>query len=492
MRIHVRTTDPDTGCDFSVFKDSTVQVDSTPPPPPPPTDAPQSLLSDVGQNLVVQLVGVVGDRLGSGAAAAERPSSFVALGGRKLELDRPQDVLDVPDMPVEDRQVEWGERETLRELLARSPVSFGLSGGADGQPGAYALWGRAGVQKFEGRTQNNAAAYSGDLFSGTLGLDYQVSQRAMIGLGVTHSDGDGTAGANNADISLFTVHPYISWSLSDTTRIWGQLGYGRGDLTQTDSAGASVSDEDFSLRFAAVGSRSELTFDNNSAVGWAIKTDAQTVQVTGKRDRTLDSDTWRARTALEASLVRPLPEGGVLLPSLELGVRYDGGDTQEGLGLDVGGTLRLEDAAQGLTLEGSGRYLLTHHESSKRQWNVGALASFDAGAQGLGLALTMETSYGADALRSVEDIWDQQRSKQEQRKLRLLTTASYGAGVRGGTAVMTPYGRLGLGEESSTLREGLKIKIPGEKLRLEVYAEQEARSGSATDHSINVQLSLGF
>ncbi len=452
-------------------------------------EASASLLGDVGQNLVGQLVDSIGDRLGSGAGtAAANGSSFISLGGKVLTFDE-----SINTLADSSRELDLNEPETFRELLGRNAVSFGLSGGGGGV-GSSTLWGRADLQRFEGRTKDDITAYDGDLFSGTLGYDFQMSSRALIGVGVTASTGDGTVGASSSDISMFTVHPYIRYTLSETTDVWGQVGYGNGDLKLTDSEGAVISDEDFELGFAAIGGRTELSFIDDSNIALVFKEDAQVVNIKGKRDSRLDSDSWRVRMGLEASMMHDLPEGGVLQPSAELGVRYDGGDTQEGLGVYTGASLRMEDAATGLTIEGRGSILLAHHESSKQQWNIGGIVSFDVGTVGRGLAISVEPSYGA-AVVSDHALWsDKLEVADHENNSRLLTTVGYGAGALGGIASVTPYGRLELGGNIRKMREGLLMELSSEKLRLDIYAEQQIAQEveSRTENSVNLKLALDF
>ena len=74
------------------------------------------------------------------------------------------------------------------------------------------------------------------------------------------------------------------------------------------------------------------------------------------------ADVTRVRFALEGS--RPFALGGTaaLTPSLELGVRHDGGDAETGFGADIGAGLALSDPARGLSAEVRARGLLTHED----------------------------------------------------------------------------------------------------------------------------------
>ena len=57
----------------------------------------------------------------------------------------------------------------------------------------------------------------------------------------------------------------------------------------------------------------------------------------------LKVDVRRVRVALEGAHERVLADGGRLRPSVEVGLRHDGGDGETGTGVDLGGGLRWAD-----------------------------------------------------------------------------------------------------------------------------------------------------
>ena len=103
----------------------------------------------------------------------------------------------------------------------------------------------------------------------------------------------------------------------------------------------------------------------------------------------------------------PLSVGGELEPSLELGMRHDGGDAETGFGADIGAGLGWTDPARGLKAEARARGLLTHEDDGFRERGFsGSVAwqqkpSSDRGAT-LSLSQTVggSSSGGGDALFS--------------------------------------------------------------------------------------------
>ncbi len=80
-------------------------------------------------------------------------------------------------------------------------------------------------------------------------------------------------------------------------------------------------------------------------------------------------------------------DSGVLMPTVEVGVRYDGGDAEAGEGLEVGGSLTY--AAGALTMELSARGLIAYTESDYEEWGVSGSVRFAPGSGGPGLSVRM-------------------------------------------------------------------------------------------------------
>ncbi len=442
-------------------------------------------LADFAQNLAAQIVNIVGDHIDSASSAGGPGDSFVSLGGKTLSFE--QWAADTADRPIG-----WGEHQTVEEMLKGNPISFGFHGGGGGsKSGSYTLWGYLGIQGYEGKTSDGQTDFSGDLLTRTLGIDYHLDD-GTIGVGVSYSDDEGKLGADKTDVELLSVHPYISWELSESTRFVGQFGLGEGNLKVIDTDGNVDLDEDFQLQFVSLG------LDNDLNTGWfedielGLRTDAQVVQIDAD-NRELDSDVWRLRAAIEAHSVFDLTGGGTARPSLEFGVRYDGGDTKTGLGLDTVLGLRMDNPASGMSLEGKARYLLAHRESSKREWSVGMVLSYDIGTKERGLAFSLEPSYGGGASQS-RSIWlDKFTVSDQERRMRLRATLGYGMGVLGGAAVMTPYGSYELSDsDTRKLREGLLFAWPAHKTSLDLYLEQSLRDEERNENSVNIKFALDF
>ena len=135
----------------------------------------------------------------------------------------------------------------------------------------------------------------------------------------------------------------------------------------------------------------------------ALKSDALWVRTTSDAAPGLQAvdgaDVSRVRLLLSGRHERVLANGGVITPSIELGVRYDDGDAETGMGVELGGGLRYADPLRGLTVETAARTLLAHEDGGYEEWGVGGTLQFDPGVLGRGPAFSLVSAWGCDRQR---------------------------------------------------------------------------------------------
>ena len=99
--------------------------------------------------------------------------------------------------------------------------------------------------------------------------------------------------------------------------------------------------------------------------------------------------------------------GGVLRPSIEGGLRYDGGDAETGAGLEVGGGL---DWARGrLAVRINGRMLFAYADESYEEWGYGGSFIYRSGADGRGLQMRLGLNSGATT-SGMHNLWSVQNA----------------------------------------------------------------------------------
>ena len=404
---------------------------------------------------------------------------------------------------------------TLDDALAGSSFLLPLGAANDdraGGPGGSALWGRGDRQTLESR--NSAFAWDGTVLTGQLGIDGCLGEDLVTGMTLSHSLGafDYTDGTGPAPVSgayesrMNSVHPYLGWSSPRGFGLWGTVGYGWGEIEIDDEQvrridpGDPVKRSDTTLKTAALGARGPVMTDGSLIAGGTtrvmVKGEASVarVEVDGD-DELIEKQTVNAnrlRLALEGSYERALASGSSLTPSLELGLRHDGGDGITGGGIEIGGGLRYRDPATGLTIEGNGR-VLTGQGGDYREWGLGGSLRLDPGAGGRGMSLSVAPVYG-DVSSGVARLWDRDvaaltandRAANDSRPQgRLEAELGYGLSALGGHGLLTPYGGFSLvGDEGQLYRLGGRLEI-GSAVTLGLEGERRKDgSDGAVDHGV--------
>ena len=117
----------------------------------------------------------------------------------------------------------------------------------------------------------------------------------------------------------------------------------------------------------------------------------------------------RFRTGLEGSRDYTLAGRLSLTPSVEVGLRHDGGDAETGAGMDVGGGLVMADAATGLAVDLRVRTLVLHQAEGFRERGVALSLSYNpTPSTPLGLTAKVAPSWGGQATSGAEVLWGQE------------------------------------------------------------------------------------
>ena len=482
---------------------------------------PQAWIARFGRTVAEQVLEAVEGRM----RAAPAPGAEVALAGwLKGETD------------PEEAQRLTSRAVTPRDLLTGS--SFALTAETDGKD-LVSLWGRGAVTRFDGREGD--LMLDGRVVTGMLGADW-TRGRWTAGLIVSHSvgeggysDGSGTGSASGTgpgsasgtggkvEATLTGLFPWARHALSERLEAWGAAGYGAGELTVTpkkpgtDEIGAAIR-ADLDLRMAAAGLRGVL-LDPGSGSGFQLtgKTDAMAVQTASGRGRGTDggnleparATVTRLRLGLEASRPVGLGGGAALTPSLEIGVRHDGGDAETGFGLDLGGGLALSDPKRGLQAELRGRGLLTHESKGFRDLGFsGSLAwegnpGSDRGAK-LRLTQTVggSSSGGADALlarTTLEGLAandDGAGGDDELKSRRLELKFGYGLSAFGDRFTWTPEVGVDLSDTGRDYSLGWRLVRGGSggdggsfELSFEARRRESANDDTPPEHEVGLRLS---
>ena len=369
---------------------------------------PGAWLARFGRTVAEQVIGAVEGRFSASRTAGAR----MTLAGHRIGLSGaapggPGSGVGADARPTAAEGSEARSRRgvTPRELLTGS--SFTVTGEAPAG-GTVSFWGRGGVSGFDGT--GDGLALDGDAAGAMLGADW-VRGRWTAGLMVSHVAGEGGWRGPDAEGAVETrltgLFPYGRWEANGRVTLWGVAGYGAGELVLTPE-GQSAMRADLDLMMGAAGLRGvALEAGPEGGVELAVKTDALAVRTASGRTRGLaaaEAGATRLRLGLEGSWRGLAAGAGALVPTVEIGVRHDGGDAETGFGLDLGGGLSWSDPDRGLSADFRMRGLLTHESGEFRDRGLAGGFSWAPGREdaGRGPSLTLVHTAGASASGGVD------------------------------------------------------------------------------------------
>ena len=457
-------------------------------------------LARFGRTAAEHVTEAIGDRL-RGA-----PSSRVTLGGQDIDLGASP--LPLADADAGARFAEGllderngdaslGREMSMSESLLAS--SFHLASAEEAHAGGgWSFWGGAARSGFDAK--EGALALDGDVTTATLGFDFE-RERWLAGVALSRSAGDGefrmggtcaSGCSGELESTLTGVYPYARYRLGERLSVWGALGHGRGELTLATQGRSSV-ETDIEMNMASIGGRGVLLpASKEGGFELALRSDALLTWTSSEETRDLseaEARTSRLRLALEASRELALASGARLTPSLEVGLRYDGGDAETGGGVEVGGGLRY--ASSGFTVQVNARGLLAHADDDYEEWGVSGSVRLAPGEGGRGLSMRLGSSWGAPA-GGAERLWSGRSaagligSGEFDPGARLDAEVGYGLDGMGG--LLTPYGGVSLSESAQSYRVGSRFRL-GERLSMSL--EGERREGADdVDHGLALHGSL--
>ena len=278
--------------------------------------------------------------------------------------------------------------------------------------GIVSFWSRSAQSHFAGR--EGALALDGAVRTTMVGADYGTGP-LVAGLSLAHSRGlggyDGVSAGRVAS-AVTGLYPWLGYQVSQRVSVWGVTGYGAGGLLLTPAGGPAL-ESGLSMKMAAAGTRGELVGNGTAGFGLAFKADALWVGtavdgVDGPAGRmaATEAAASRVRTALEGSRGYVLGGGLSLKPSVEVGLRHDGGDAEQGSGIDVGGGLVVFDPSTGLSVNVQVRMLLVHEAEGFSERGVSVSVSWSpTPSTPLGFTARVAPSWGGQAAGGAQALW---------------------------------------------------------------------------------------
>ena len=155
------------------------------------------------------------------------------------------------------------------------------------------------------------------------------------------------------------------------------------------------------MRMGAIGTYGEVfSAKETGGLELAVRSDAFWVRteseaVGSQRSGRMEGstgDATRLRVVVQGSRSFELEAESSFTPSLEVGIRHDGGDAETGAGIEIGAGTRF--VRRGFAMEGAVNRLFMHEDGDYEQWGASGSVRLDSGAGGQGLSVSLVPACG--------------------------------------------------------------------------------------------------
>ena len=375
-----------------------------------------------------------------------------------------------------------------------------LGEGEDAASGPLTAWGETAVTRFNG--SEGALSLDGNVTTAMLGLDKQYG-RWLLGATLSYSEGEGgyrRSGGSGGTLesTLTSLNPYAHFELNKRTSLWGVVGYGSGRMQLAPEGAEAAFETDLSNRMLAFGGRSLVSAraGESGRFELALRSDALLTQTDSEAVQGLaaaQGATSRVRVLLEGSGSLPV-WGGTLRPTVEAGLRYDGGDAETGAGLEIGGGLAHTSGR--LSVEVNARGLVAHENTAYEERGFSGSVTYQPGKDGRGLSMKFGSAWGATQ-SGVQSLWSRADASGLARggapmDLAQRFQAEFGYGLHGrkGRALWAPFVAAETGQGGNqSLRMGLKL-TSGSNIEAGLEIGQRATLRGQTQHAVQLRGSM--
>ncbi len=456
----------------------------------------KSVLPQVMRAMTASTVDAVSSRIRQ-ATSGTPPAQGFSLGGAST----------FPDALLAHGRALANDSFDPSRLLEGSSFTLPLNAAAKGRGGLVGnltFWGSGDYRNLAGGNAQTVD-YDGNVVSANLGVDTRLGENLLAGVSAGWARGtvdntDANAVTGELATNVTSVNPYVGVRMQGGMNLWATAGYGWGEV-EIDDASAGTEASDLTQRMVAAGVRGPLVSSDELLKGGAtslsLKGETAFTWADVDGSGSLESVTLKAsrqRLMLEGSHVRKLDSGATFTPSIEVGMRYDGGDGETGGSIETGGGLRYADSASGLTIEGRARTVLAHG-GDYEEWGVSGLLRLDPGAAGLGLSLSVQPAWGRTA-SGVQRMWETgvlSGLAANDQGARVNAQVGYGFGTAwGGRGVLTPYTGVSLsGEGSRRFSLGGQYRM-GSSVTLSLEGVHNTPAYGETRHGVMLRGALNW
>ena len=443
--------------------------------------------------------------------SAGNPATRTVIAGQEMTAAGADPVSEEREIAALAAWIDNGTKDPLaqtmsgQELLASSEFQAAASVSQD--EAVLTVWGQGAYGHFAGR--DGDLAVDGEVATGTLGADYATG-RWMAGLALSHSSGWGSYAqpmtrGGEVTSSLTGAYPYVGFEVvPERLSLWLAGGYGLGGMRLTPRDGEPLETR-INVLAGAAGVRATVV-PASAAGGFSLGVNADGMLLRAASEAApglvaTAAGVNRIRLGLEGSYQAELGGGARLTPSIEVGVRRDGGDAETGFGMDVGGGLSFTHPGIGLSLGMKGRALVLHETADVAEWGASGWLAWDPNpGSELGPALTVSPSIGGSAEGGAAALWSRGTlaglggdPMDVSGTGRVDARFGYGLDLMGG--VGTPWAGMGLSEREREYRFGYEFhaRRPADtEVRVGLVATRREPVDAEPEHTPSVQSTVSW
>ena len=457
--------------------------------------AAQHIQAEMTGALGARTLGLTSDRISNAFASKGVASTFMYNGK--------QDLTELIELGGEAIN---GNSMTLREVLGSSSFAISLFPESNG-PSMATIWGLGDYRDVKSTEGLDTLAWDANVFTGHLGLDTMISQELLAGISaaITESDIDHTGVTDDAltfKSRTTALNPYLGWSSAhQATEFRAVAGYGVGeiDIDQTNYELQTVSNTYHT--FGISGNQRIYTSDS------VLKGGVSKLSITGQSwyarqnlfgvadfINSMQINASHYRIGIEGSHTQSLTSGSTLKPTISVGLRGDGKNSQSIFGMEVGGGISYRSTL-GLSITGKSNIFLIE-QSDIQKWSLLGSISYDQGNDQLGTILEISPSYGQMQGANNRSLWSSDilesasETGQYMDGLSFDAEFGYGLSILGDTSRFTPFGGIGYADDSDNkYHVGTSLQF-GSDLTFELTGTQETDTkGTLTQE---IKLDGGF
>ncbi len=342
---------------------------------------------------------------------------------------------------------------TLKSFLGDSSFAMTLNSG-DEFAIPTTLWGLGDYQNLSPTGRNHTIDWSGDLFTGYLGIDSLINDSLLTGISalVSESEVDFSNSASNAiqfDVRTTSFNPYLGWtSHNRNSELYATIGLGQGEISIKQESYDDTTLDSESYSIGLNGNQVLFTSNNieNGATKLSIKGDSWFAhQFIAGRDGILadfHTNAQHLRIRTEGSHQFDFASGSTFSPLISIGIRNDVKDDQSVLGVELTSSADYNNPV-GLTIAGIGNMLVSQANQVQKV-TINSSLSYDRGTDNRGIIVEVSPTWGYIDANIQDTLWSNNildtnfETGQYSNGASLTSEFGYGFDILQGDSTLTP------------------------------------------------------